>query len=72
MTQLMEQAIRQLQALPASEQDRLAQFLIDELKEDERWAASTEAHANKLDGLIADILAEDARGETTPLDPDAL
>jgi hypothetical protein len=42
------------------------------LKEDERWAASTEAHANKLDGLIADILAEDARGETTPLDPDAL
>jgi hypothetical protein len=68
----MEQAIKRLQAVPASEQDRLARFLLNELHEDERWTASTAAHADKLEHLIGDVLADDARGACEPLDPERL
>jgi hypothetical protein len=72
MTKLMEQAIERVQALPANQQDQLARFLLSELQEDERWAASTAAHADKLERLVGDVLAEDARGDCEPLDPDRL
>jgi len=72
MTKLMEQAIERVQALPANQQDQLARFLLGELKEDERWSASTAAHSDKLKGHISDLLADDARGVCEPLDPDKL
>ena len=72
MTRLMEQAIDRLRAVPDAQQDRLAEFLLHELAEDERWARSTIDHADKLKGLIDDVLADDAKGHCTPLDPDRL
>jgi hypothetical protein len=68
----MEQAIQRLRSVPETEQDRLAQFLLNELAEDERWAASTAAHAQALEQRVSDILADDARGLCEPLDPDSL
>jgi hypothetical protein len=53
--------------VPETEQDRLARFLINEFEEDERWAASTAAHAPALEQRIDDILADDARG--SPAEP---
>ena len=41
MTRLLEQAIERLRTMPEDEQDRLAQFLINELEEDQRWAHAT-------------------------------
>jgi hypothetical protein len=70
MTSLMEQAIKRLHAVPPGEQDRVARFLLNELQEDDRWAASTEEHADKLQRLIGDVLADDGRGVCQPLDPD--
>jgi len=72
MTRLMEQAIERLRAVPESEQEQLARFLLNELEEDSRWSASTAAHADALRRLANQVLAEDEQGATEPLDPDAL
>jgi hypothetical protein len=72
MTRLMEQAIERLRAVPETQQDQLAQFLINELEEDGRWAASTTANTDALQRRIQEVLADDARGMCEPLDPDAL
>jgi hypothetical protein len=72
MTRLMERAIERLRAIPESQQDRVAEFLLQELAEDERWAASTQDHAAKLKGLIENVLADDAAGRCDPLDPERL
>lgn len=58
--------------MPDTQQDRLAQFLLNEWEEDERWTASTAAHAVALERRILDVLADDALGTCEPLNPDAL
>lgn len=68
----MQEAIERLRAVPESQQDPLAEFLLHELAEDERWGASTKAHAGKLKALIDDVLADDAKGRCEPLDPERL
>ena len=45
---------------------------LHEIDEDERWTRSTESNADKLKGLVEDILDADRRGECPTLDPDAL
>lgn len=72
MTRLMEKAIEWLRALPEPQQDRLAEFLLHELAEDQRWADTTSTYANKLKGFADTILADDAAGRCEPLDPDRL
>ncbi len=72
MTRLMKQAIERLRAIPESQQDRVAEFVLQELAEDERWAASTHDHARKLEGLVENVLADDAQGRCEPLDPEQL
>ena len=58
--------------MPAEQQDSLAQLLLYELEEDERWQQSTTRHADKLKGFVADILEAERRGECEPLDPDIM
>jgi len=72
MTRLMEKAIERLRALPEGQQDRLAEFLLYELAEDERWSKTTHDHADKLRGLVKNILTDDANGRCEPLDPERL
>lgn len=72
MTRLMEKAIERLRAIPEPQQDRLAQFLLNELEEDDRWLRSTADHEGKLKVLIDNVLDEDRRGACEPLDPDRL
>jgi hypothetical protein len=67
MTRLMEQAIERLRAIPETKQDQLAQFLLHELEDDERWSRSTAEHEGKLKGFIDTVLADDARGACEPL-----
>jgi hypothetical protein len=52
--------------VPESEQDRLAEFVLHELSEEERWARTTEAHAPKLKGLVERVLRADAQGGCEP------
>jgi hypothetical protein len=72
MTTILQKAIERLRLMPAERQDQLARLVLHEIDEDERWMRSTEASASKLDGLVAEILEADGRGECEPLDPDTM
>jgi len=67
MTQLMDQALREVAKLPATEQDALAAILLAELVSEQRWSKSFESSQDLLAGLAADALAEYAAGKTRPL-----
>ncbi len=61
-----------MSALPPEEQDRIAQWLLGELQDEERW---TEAFSSSQDALS--MLADQARadikaGRATQLDPGKL
>ena len=72
MTKTLQEAIERLQQMPEDRQDLLAKLMLHEIDEDEKWAKSTEANADKLRGLISEVLQADSRGECEPLDPDRL
>ena len=68
----MQEAIDRLRSLPESRQDEVAEFVLNELAEDERWARTAEAHPDKLKKLTDKLLADDAKGLCEPLNPDSL
>lgn len=72
VTKLLEQAIERLRQMPEERQDSLATLMLHEIEADEQWSRSTAAHAEKLRGLIDDVLAADGRDECEPLDVDRL
>ncbi len=72
MTKTLEKAIERLKQMPEDRQDLLAQLLLHEMEEDERWQLTTAQHSNKLSGLVAEILEAERRGECETLDPDTL
>jgi hypothetical protein len=72
MTKTLEQAIERLKQMPEDRQNSLAQLLLHEIDEDERWQHSTTRHADKLQGLVKDVLEAERRGECEPLDPESL
>lgn len=72
MTDSLQKAISQLEQMPADRQDMLARLVLHEIEEDRKWTESTNAHEQKLQGLVDDILAADERGECEPLDPEKL
>lgn len=70
MSHTLEKAIERLREMPEDRQEQFAQLLLHEIDEDQRWEHSTDLHANRLSGLIADVLQADDRNECEPLDPD--
>jgi len=72
MTKSLQEAIARLQQMPEDRQDLFARLVLQEIEEDERWMRSTASNADKLQGLINDVLDADRRGECETLDPDRL
>ena len=72
MTRALNTAIAKLATLPANEQDRIAEWLLDELRDDERWARQFAASQDALSKLAAEAQAERSAGRATELDPDKL
>lgn len=72
MTRALDAAIAQLASLPADEQDRIAQWLLDELRDEEHWARQFSASQDSLSKLAAEARTERTAGRTTELDPDKL
>jgi hypothetical protein len=71
-TQLLERAFAEAAKLPDHDQDALAALVMEELESEKKW---DEAFANSQDILAQmaeQALAEHKRGETRPLDMDAL
>ena len=72
MTRALNEAIAKLAALPTEEQDRVAAWLLDELRDDEQWTRRFEASRDALNKLAAEARADRAASRTTELDPDKL
>jgi hypothetical protein len=72
MTRALDAALAKLATLPADEQDRVAQWLLDELRDEEHWARQFAASQEGIGRLAAEARAERAAGRATELDPDKL
>ena len=72
MSDTLEHAIERLRQMPEDRQDLLARLVLHEIEEDERWMRSTASNADRLRGLVEEVLAADDRGECEPLDPEQL
>jgi hypothetical protein len=72
MTRALNEAIAKLATLPTEEQDRIAAWLLNELRDDEQWTRQLGASTEALTKLAAEARADRAAGRTTELDPDKL
>ena len=69
VSRAFDTAIEKMSALPPEEQDRIAQWLLDELLDEERW---TEVFSSSQEALsrLADEARDDIKaGRATQLDP---
>lgn len=69
MTELLQQAIAEIEKLPADQQDAIAARLLAELQDEQKWktrfAATTD---DQWDRMAAMVRQEITKGETVPLD----
>ena len=68
MTELLRQAIREMEKLPSEEQDALAAWILAELASERRWAQLLNRSQDVLAQLAQEALEEHRRGETQPLE----
>jgi hypothetical protein len=60
MTQLLEQALAELQSLPQAEQDVIAAMILEEIADERRWDAAFARSQEPL-GRLAERVREDIR-----------
>jgi hypothetical protein len=72
MTKLLEQAFAKAQSLPDSEQDAIAQVLMEEMESERHWDDLIARSGPQLRKLADEAWAEHAAGRSEPLDPDAM
>jgi hypothetical protein len=72
MTQLLENAFAEASQLPESDQNVLAQWLLDEIRSERRWTKAFAASEDVLEKLADEALADKRKGNTSPLDIERL
>lgn len=72
MTKSLDAVIAKLATLAADEQGRIADWLLEELRDEERWAGQFRDSQDALRTLAAEARADRAAGRTTDLDADKL
>ena len=72
MTRSLDTVIAKVVALPPEEQDRIAQWLLDELKDEDRWTEQFADSRDSLSRLADEARSEREAGKATQLDPDKL
>lgn len=69
MTELLKQAISQIEKLSSVQQDAIATLILEELQDEQKWethfAATTD---DQWDRMAAMVRQEIASGETVPID----
>jgi hypothetical protein len=70
VTKHLEKAFDQASTLPASEQEQLASWILEELKTERKWSRSFTTSSEKLVSLAEEALREHAAGESEELDSD--
>ena len=68
MTEMLEEALRKVAALPKEEQDAIASQIIDTLEDETAWAERLARNPEKLRRLAEEAHRESRNGETLPLD----
>jgi hypothetical protein len=68
MTQLLEDALRKVAALPREEQDAIAAQIIETLQDETAWKEKLASDPRKLCRLAEEAVEEQRRGETRLLD----
>jgi hypothetical protein len=68
MTQLLEDALRQVGKLSEDEQNAIASQIIETLKDEEAWEKKLRKNPAKIRNLAAKAIEEHRRGKTRPLD----
>ncbi|MBE9032182.1 hypothetical protein IQ266_20800 [filamentous cyanobacterium LEGE 11480] len=69
MTELLQQAISEIQKLPSDQQDAIASRLLAEIQDEQVWAEKFAATTDQQwDNLAAMVRREIRTGEVTPLD----
>ena len=72
VSRAFDTAIEKMSALPPEEQDRIAQRLLGELQDEERWTQAFSSFQHALSRLADEARADIKGGRATQLDPDKL
>jgi hypothetical protein len=72
MTEQLDQVIARLKALPTDQQDAIANLILEELEDEQRWDESFARSPDLLAKLAAEAMTEYRAGKTQELDPEAL
>jgi hypothetical protein len=72
MTQLLEQALAEVQKLPQQEQDAIATLILEELAEERRWDDAFARSQDKLAQLAAKVREEVQAGRVRSAGMDEL
>ena len=63
MTDLLKQALAELQKRPSAEQDAIAALILEELADESRWDASFARSQAQLSQLAQQVRRQEERGE---------
>ena len=66
MTKRLQQAFEAASELPAEDQDSLAEAILAELEDEQRWAKSFASRPDVLERLAEEALDEHRAGQTKP------
>ena len=72
VVKLLEKAIAELAKLPEDQQETMAQWILDELADEERWHTAFANSLPQLEQLANKALKDFEAGETQALEPDEL
>ena len=72
VSRAIDTAIEKMSALPPEEQDRIAQWLLGELQDEERWTQAFSSSQHALSRLADEARSDIRAGRATQLDPDKL
>lgn len=65
MTQLLQRALKKIKALPESEQDGIAELILSELEDEQRWDEAFAKSKGKLAKLSAKVDADIQAGRVS-------
>ena len=72
MTRLLEEAFKKAAALPETEQDSLAKWLLEELESEREWDRLFAESQDALGRLAKEAMEAHKQGKTKPMDFDRL
>ena len=72
VSRAFDTAIEKMSALPPEERDRIAQWLLGELQDEERWTQAFSSSQHALSKLADEARTDIRAGRAKELDPDKL